>query len=48
MDQLRIVQSEIALLFDELESLRRQKHVVEEERAQNNKQRDQEVSFGLN
>ena len=43
VDQLQIVQSEIALLFNELETLRRQKHVVEEERAENDKQRDKEV-----
>jgi hypothetical protein len=47
VDQLQIVQSEIALLFNELETLRRQKHVVEEERAENDKQRDKEVFLFL-
>jgi hypothetical protein len=44
VDQLQIVQSEISMLFNELETLRRQKHVVEEERAANDKQRDKEVN----
>jgi hypothetical protein len=43
-DQLQIVQSEISLLFNELETVRRHKHVVEEERAENDKQRDKEVN----
>jgi len=43
VDELQIVQSEITLLFNELETLRRQKHAVEEERAENDKLRDKEV-----
>ena len=47
VDELQIVQSEITLLFNELETLRRQKHVVEEERAENDKLRDKEVKWSL-
>lgn len=42
-DQLRIAESEITILFDQLESLRREKHEVEAERAQHERQRDEEI-----
>lgn len=38
-----MIQSEVNALCNELESLRRQKHNLEEERAKNDQQRDKEV-----
>lgn len=43
-DQLQILNSEITTLFDQLETVRKEKHEVEEDRAANAKQRDKEVS----
>ena len=42
-DQLKMKESEISNLRDQLELVRREKHEVEEERAENAKQRDKEV-----
>ena len=42
-DQVKRTESEITKLRDQLELVRREKHEVEEERAENAKQRDKEV-----
>ena len=44
-DQLMMKQSEISTLRNQLEQIRKEKHVVEEDRAANAKQRDKEVIY---